>query len=276
MTVAAPTGTSALAHPAASPVPTPARRRRGGGRLLLWATTLAVLFAVWQAVLTLGLAQPMLLPPVADVLATAGTLIVSPAFLAQAGVTVAEVMVAFLIAAPLGVVLGIAIGESAYWSRVLQPIIFTIFSIPKTIFLPMFILAFGINFAQKVGFGVFSTIFIVLICAFSALESVKADQVRVARVYGATPLQIALRVYLPAMAPVLLEAVRLAMIFNLTGILLAEMYASRAGLGQLVANWGENFQLKELLAAILIISAAAILFNETVRWFEARCEHWRS
>ena len=78
------------------------------------------------------------------------------------------------------------------------------------------------------------------------------------------------------MAPILLEAVRLAMIFNLTGILLAEMYASRAGLGQLIANWGENFMLKELLAGILLISAAAILFNEAVRWFEQRCEHWRT
>jgi ABC-type nitrate/sulfonate/bicarbonate transport system permease component len=78
------------------------------------------------------------------------------------------------------------------------------------------------------------------------------------------------------MAPVLLEAVRIAMIFNLTGILLAEMYASRAGLGQLIASWGENYMLKELLAGILLIAAAAILFNEAVRWFEARCEHWRS
>ena len=66
------------------------------------------------------------------------------------------------------------------------------------------------------------------------------------------------------------------LIFNLTGILLAEMYASRAGLGQLISSWGENFMLRELLAGILLISAVAILFNETVRWLEARLEHWRA
>jgi ABC-type nitrate/sulfonate/bicarbonate transport system permease component len=98
----------------------------------------------------------------------------------------------------------------------------------------------------------------------------------VARAYGATTSQIAWRVYLPSMAPILLEAVRLAMIFNLTGILLAEMYASRAGLGQLISTWGENFMLRELLAGILLISGAAILFNEIVRGFEARLEHWRA
>jgi len=250
--------------------------KSGGGGLVVWVAALGALFGIWQGALALGLMQPELLPPVADVLATAFDLVRRPSFLGHVGVTMAEVMVAFVIAVPLGILAGTAISESPYWSQVLKPIVFLIFSIPKTIFLPMFILAFGINFGQKVCFGVFSTIFIVLISSFSALESIKSDHVRVARAYGATRSQIAWRVYLPSMAPILLEAVRLAMIFNLTGILLAEMYASRAGLGQLIANWGENFMLKELLAGILLISAAAILFNEAVRWFEQKCEHWRT
>jgi len=244
--------------------------------LLAWAAAAALLAAAWQATLWFGLLPPELLPPLGEVLAAAARLAGSGTFLMHAGVTLAEVMLAFVIAVPLGLAIGFAIAESPYWSAVLKPIVFLVFSIPKTVFLPMFILAFGITFAQKVAFGVFSTVFIVLISSFAALEAVKTDQVRVARAYGATKVQIALRVYLPAMAPILLEAVRIAMIFNLTGVLLAEMYASRAGLGQLVANWGENFMLKELLAGILLISVAAILFNEAVRWFEARCEHWRT
>ncbi len=263
--------------PAASAT-SPGRTAAAGiGRgLLVWAGGLAVLFGSWQATLSFGLMPPELLPPIADVLGTAADLVTQAGFLRHVGVTMAEVMVAFVIAVPLSIILGVAIAENRYWSEVLKPIIFLVFSIPKTIFLPMFILAFGINFAQKVGFGVFSTVFIVLISTFSALESVKSDHVRIARAYGATPVQIAARVYLPSMAPILLEAVRLAMIFNLTGILLAEMYASRAGLGQLIASWGENFMLKELLAGILLIAAAAILFNESVRWFESKCEHWRA
>ncbi len=244
--------------------------------LAAWAVALALLAAVWQACLGLGLLAPELLPPIGEVLATAGGLLVSPSFLRHAGVTMAEVALAFVIAVPAGIAAGFAIAESRYWGEVFKPIVFLVFSIPKTVFLPMFILAFGITFAQKIAFGVFSTVFIVLISSFAALEAVKSDQVRVARAYGASTRQIALRVYLPAMAPVLLEAVRIAMIFNLTGVLLAEMYASRAGLGQLIANWGENFMLKELLAGILLISAMAVLFNEAVRWIEARCEHWRT
>jgi NitT/TauT family transport system permease protein len=78
------------------------------------------------------------------------------------------------------------------------------------------------------------------------------------------------------MLPVLLEALRLAMIFNFTGVILAEMYASRNGLGHLISDWGENFMLRQLLAGVLLVSAIAIAFNESIRWVEKRCGHWRT
>ena len=146
----------------------------------------------------------------------------------------------------------------------------------KSIFLPMFILVFGVGFAQKVGFGFFSTIFIVIMSTTTAVESVKVEHLTVARSYGATPMQTAFRVYLPSMLPVLLEALRISMIFNLTGVILAEMYASRDGIGHQIATWGENFQMKQLLAGVLMIAVIAIAFNELVRWVETRCSHWRT
>src|ERR1700754_106315 len=158
----------------------------------------------------------------------------------------------------------------------MKPLLFFAFSIPKSIFLPMFILLFGVGFAQKVGFGFFSTIFIVIMSTTTAVESVRVDHLKVARSYGATPMQTAFRVYLPSMLPVLLEALRISMIFNLTGVMLAEMYASREGIGHLIANWGENFQMRQLLAGVLMVAAIAIAFNELVRRVKTRCSHWRT
>jgi NitT/TauT family transport system permease protein len=78
------------------------------------------------------------------------------------------------------------------------------------------------------------------------------------------------------MLPVLLETLRISMIFNFTGVLIAEMYASRTGIGHLIASWGENFQMKQLFAGVLLLAAAAILFNEALRWMEARVSAWRA
>lgn len=233
-------------------------------------------FGAWELAPRAELVDPRLLPRLSDVLVTLTQLLSTAKFWSHLTATLQVTVVAFLIAVPLGAVLGILIAESRFASAVFKPLVFFIFSIPKSIFLPIFILVFGIAFWQKVAFGIFSTIFIVMMTAFAAIESVRADHLRVARSYGATTFQTVTRVYLPSMTPVLLEAVRLAMIFNFTGILLAEMYASREGLGNVIGAWGQGFQLRQLLAAILLVAGLSIVFNEIVRYFEAKCEHWRS
>ena len=168
------------------------------------------------------------------------------------------------------------IAENEYAGDIFKPILFYVFSVPKSIFLPMFILVFGIGFQQKVAYAAFTTTFVVLMSATAAVESVKAEHVLVARSYGATRGQILRRVYVPSMMPILLETLRIAMIFNFTGVMIAEMYASRTGIGHLIASWGENFQMRQLFAGVILLATMAILFNEAVRFLEARCSTWRT
>jgi NitT/TauT family transport system permease protein len=234
------------------------------------------LFAIWEMLSRTGIVNPRLLPSASDTLTTLGDLLQRASVQKDLAVTATEVVTAFALAVPVGALIGFLIAENKYFSDVAKPLLFFAFSIPKSIFLPMFILMFGVGFAQKVGFGFFSTIFIVIMSTTTAVESVKVEHLTVARSYGATAVQTAFRVYLPSMLPVLLEALRISMIFNLTGVILAEMYASRDGIGHQIATWGENFQMKQLLAGVIMIAVIAIAFNELVRWVETRCSHWRT
>lgn len=236
---------------------------------------IGVIFLAWEGLSRFGLVDQRLLPSAGAVLTSAYDLILSETFRAHLWVTLMEVVTAFVIAVPVGICLGLVIAESPYMSEVFKPLVFFIFSIPKSIFLPMFILAFGIGFGQKVAFGVFSSVFIMMMTAFAAMEAVRKEYVMVAKASGASFFQTVFRVYVPSMAPVLLEAVRLAMIFNFTGILLAEMYASRIGIGNQIGLWGQSYMLDKLLAGIMIVSVLAIGFNEFIRSLEIRLEHWR-
>ena len=249
------------------------------GTFAIKATRVAIVvavFAIWELVSRTGIVNPRLLPSASDTLVMLWELLQRAAIRNDLMVTASEVLTAFILAVPVGALIGFAIAENRYFAEVAKPLLFFAFSIPKSIFLPMFILVFGVGFSQKVGFGFFSTIFIVIMSTTTAVESVKVEHLTVARSYGATPLQTALRVYLPSMLPVLLEALRISMIFNLTGVILAEMYASREGIGHQIATWGENFQMKQLLAGVIMIAVIAMTFNELVRSVETRCSHWRT
>ena len=234
------------------------------------------IFAVWEMLSRTGIVNPRLLPSASDTIVTLTDLLGRSSVRSDILVTGAEVLTAFVISVPIGALIGVLIAENRYFAEVAKPLLFFAFSIPKSIFLPMFILVFGVGFSQKVGFGFFSTIFIVIMSTTAAVESVKPENLLVARSYGATPAQTIWRVYVPSMLPVLLETLRISMIFNLTGVMLAEMYASREGIGHLIANWGENFMMRQLLAGVLMVAVIAMTFNELVRWVETRCSHWRT
>lgn len=237
---------------------------------------LVLLVALWEVITQLGLVNPALLPPASKVGLTLVDLLGRESVWKAIAVSARETLTSYVIAVPIGVGIGWFLAENRYWGAVFKPFFYFLFSIPKSVFLPMFILAIGIGFSQKVAFGVFSTIFIVVISISSALESVSANHKLVAQCYGASRGQIARYVYLPSMLPAVLETLRLAMIFNFTGIMLAEMYVSREGMGHMIGNWGENYMLPQLLAGVVIVSCAAVLFNESVRLLEKKYEHWRT
>jgi NitT/TauT family transport system permease protein len=244
--------------------------------ILVRLALLALVLGAWEVLPRTGTINPLLLPPLSDVLATLANLMGRSSVQEAVAVTAMEVVVAFIIAVPLGAAAGILIAESEYLGQVFKPMLFYVFSIPKSIFLPMFILVFGIGFEQKVAYAAFTTAFVVLMSATAAVESVRPDHVLVARSFGATRAQILRRIYVPSMLPILLETLRIAMIFNFTGVMIAEMYASRTGIGHLIANWGENFQMPQLFAGVIVLSAVAILFNEAVRALEEQCSTWRT
>ena len=235
-----------------------------------------MVLAAWEWLPRWAIVNATLLPPLSDVLAMFFTMLGRSQVQEAIGVTTGEVVLAFMFAVPIGAGVGVLVAESEYFGQIFRPMLFYVFSIPKSVFLPMFILVFGIGFEQKVAYAAFSTVFIVIMSAAAAVESVKADHVLVARSYGATRTQVLTRVYVPSMLPFLLEALRISMIFNFTGVMIAEMYASRSGIGQLIASWGENFQMPQLFAGVMLLAVAAIAFNETVRWLEARCSAWRT
>lgn len=129
---------------------------------------------------------------------------------------------------------------------------------------------FGIGFFEKVVFGITHAYFVIVINTFAAVRSVPAPYVVAARSFGATPTQIYLRIYLPAMLPLVLTGLRLGMIFCIIGVLLTEMYASRYGIGHRIFGWGEAYQVPQLIAGVIIVSVLTIIVNEAMRLLEVR------
>jgi ABC-type nitrate/sulfonate/bicarbonate transport system permease component len=242
---------------------------------LIAAAAILALFALWEGLARLGLVDPSLEPAPSVVAAALVRLAGRPEVLASLGVTAWEVAAAFLLATPLGLGLGFLLAEVPALGALFRPLVNFLFGVPKSIFLPVFILVFGVSIPQKIAFGVFTTIFVLIVGGIAAVQSVPPELITVSRAYGASRAQIAREIYLPAMAPILLESARLGMVFNITAVLLCEIYGARDGIGYRIASWGENLQMPQLYAALVIVAAAAVAVNEALRAVESRLGAWR-
>ena len=243
-------------------------------RFIVAAGVLGVVF-LWEVLVRHGVLDASLAPAPSTILDALRRLARRPEVLASLWVTAWEVLAAFLVAAPIGLLIGFTLAEVPFCGALFRPLVNFLFGVPKSIFLPVFILVFGVSIPQKIAFGVFTTLFVVITGGIAAVESVPRELVTVSRVYGATRWQVIREIYLPSMAPILLESVRLGMIFNITAVLLCEIYGARDGIGYRIAAWGENLQMPQLYAALVIVAAAAVAVNEVLRAIEARLGFWR-
>src|ERR1700754_1095486 len=174
--------------------------RAGIGVITARVAIVVALFAIWETLSRSGIVNPRLLPSASDTLATLGELLQRASVRKDLVVTATEVVTAFALAVPVGALIGFLIAENRYFADVAKPLLFFAFSIPKSIFLPMFILVFGVGFSQKVGFGFFSTIFIVIMST-TAARPVKANISRVARSMAPTATRPPFRVFCRALLP---------------------------------------------------------------------------
>ncbi|MSQ27022.1 MAG: ABC transporter permease [Dehalococcoidia bacterium] len=245
-------------------------------RTLGQISIVALLFVVWQAVVSFGLISRRLLPSPTDVLEVLPKMVGEGDLLPAIGSTALELVIATAIAVPFGILVGFLVGESPALTRAVGPFLYLWTAIPKSLFLPLFILSMGVGEDQKVAFGVFQAFFIIAVSTIAAVQSVPQGLLLVGRALRATRFQMYLRIYLPYMLPSVLQGVRIGVIFAGSGILFAEMLVSRVGLGRLINIWGSGNLLRELFAGVFIAALGTITLTELFRAYERRVGKWRS
>jgi NitT/TauT family transport system permease protein len=243
--------------------------------VLAQAAFIVLLIGAWEFGDRVGAIDPSVLPAPSAVATALRSLLRSSAFLADAWDTIVRVVAAFVIGAPIALATGFLMGENVGVGRSLSPIFNLVLAVPQSIFLPIFVLVLGLGFTEKLIFGITHVFFVVAINAMAAVREVPHGQIVLARSFGAGKLRIYRSIYLPSMAPQIVTGLRLGVIFDIIGILLAEMYASQSGLGVLLLRWGESYDVDKLMAATVLISIATILINETMRIWESRVGRWR-
>jgi ABC-type nitrate/sulfonate/bicarbonate transport system permease component len=246
---------------------------RRDGRLASRSVQVAfvlVLVVLWYVATTRWRVSPLLLPNPVAVLRDFWDILTTGAFIGDLRVTLGELALAFAISASSGVVVGYLISRSQYRIRVFEPLFAGIYSIPIILFLPLYVLFFGLGPASKIALGATISFFPVALSTVAGFGYVDKVLVVAARAMGASDYQLFRFVLLPAALPIMLGGMRMGFTVALLAIIGSETIASLAGLGHRIVHLAESMEMAPMFAYIIFVVAIAAILNILVSTLEAR------
>jgi ABC-type nitrate/sulfonate/bicarbonate transport system permease component len=228
------------------------------------------LILLWYLATTRWGVSGILLPNPVSVAQALGNILASGEFVDDLRVTLTELAVAFAISATSGVAIGYVISRSGYKIRVFEPLFAAIYAVPLILFLPLYILIFGLGPPSKIALGASISFFPVVLNTIAGFGNVDRTLVTAARAMGASDYQLFRFVLLPAAFPVMLTGMRMGFTVALLSIIGSETLASLAGLGHRIVHLAEGMEMARMFAYIAFVVAIAALLNVAV----SRLEKW--
>lgn len=234
-----------------------------------------VLFIVWDLAVRLGFIKAILLPPPLDALGALVTGLAGGPLLHDFGMTVWRTVQAFLIAAIVGMPLGVLLGSSEKAYRSVEFLIDFFRSTPSSALIPLFLMIFGVSEINKVAIAAFGALLIVIFNSAYGVINARKQRVMAAKVMGASRWRVFKDVLIWESLQPSFVGLRSAVSMALVIVIVAEMFiGADSGLGNRIINSQQVMNVRDMYASILAAGALGYALNVLFLMLERRIVHW--
>lgn len=243
---------------------------------LYYCVVPVVILAIWQIISSLGLISPLFLASPHEVLLSFRSSILDNTLLTDAGYTLYRVMVSFIIAALIGVPLGLIMG---YSNKVYALFEFTVEffrSIPTTALFPLFLLAFGVGDEAKIAAAAWGATLVILLNSMYGVHLGKKLRLRVAKTMKIKGLLLFEKVIFPEALPHIFSGFRLAISLCVVIVIVTEMFiGTNAGLGKKIIDAQMVYQTPDMYVGIITAGLIGYILSKLMILLEQGVVHWR-
>jgi NitT/TauT family transport system permease protein len=228
----------------------------------------------WELISRVLVANPLFLAAPSQIIEAIWSLTVSGQMERHVAISAAEFAIGYVIASILGIGFGFGMANNARFKQAMQPWISGLYATPTIALAPLFILWFGIGIWSKVLVVIFLVLFPVTINTEAGLRTTSDRLIEMLRSFGASERQIFFKVSLPSALPFILAGLKLGIGRGLIGVVVAELFGSRAGLGRLISQSADAFNMPELFAGVIVLAVAGIAMTAGFGWVEKKLVPW--
>ena len=218
---------------------------------------------------------PLVVTPLSSIFASFGKMVSTGEIWKHVYASSVEFFWGFVLAAVVGIALGIAIATSDVIRDFVDPWISALYSTPTVALAPLFIIIFGIDTPSKIAVVFLLAVFPVVINTATGIRTTDRVYLEVAHSYCATRGQIFTKVLIPSALPFIVAGLRLAIGRGLVGVVVGELFGARAGLGYLVLTSSQLFDTSGLWVGVFILAGTGILSVVLLQKVERRMAPWR-
>ncbi|ERK13875.1 ABC transporter, permease protein [Pantoea sp. AS-PWVM4] len=234
-----------------------------------------VLFvAVWALVTFSGMVSPTFLADPITMLEQGVSLFTEYNFSLDIGMTVMRVLAGFLLAALIGVPLGIMMGAYKMWEAFLEPFVSFCRYLPASAFVPLLILWAGIGEMQKILVIFIGSFFQIVLMVAVTVSSARRDLVEAAYTLGCSNRSIVCRVLIPGAAPGIAELLRLVLGWAWTYVIVAELIGSESGIGHMIVDSQALLNTGQIIFGIIVIGCIGLVSDYLFKVANRRLFAW--
>ncbi len=252
-----------------------ARTYKAHSSAILGGTAVIAFLALWEWAGSSGAVNPLFSSSPSRILHAFRVLIANGELGHDCAVSGVEFLYGFALAIVIGIPFGILMGWYKPLEAVLDPFVNFFYATPRVALLPLMIIWLGIGINSKIAIVYLGAIFAILISTITGMKTLDASQLKMARSFGATDVQVFKTIALPSSVPFILGGIRLGLGHALVGIVVGELYAATAGVGYLIAVAGNTFQTDKVFVGIVIIAGAGMVLTALFKKIEDHYQSWR-
>jgi NitT/TauT family transport system permease protein len=238
-------------------------------RLVRWGVVILT-FAVLELVTQTGALPPVIMPPPSEIAVSLWELVPTAQFGSDLARTALTVAIAFAIGVVAGVLLGAACWRAPLFGNVLEPYLVTLYAMPTLVFYPILLALMGVGMGPIITIAALMVVIPVTLNVMVALRSINPVLPKLGRSLNCSRGQLYKKVLVPAATPLAVPGVKLGLIYAIIGTVAMEFILADSGLGFRIGKDYREFNIADMWALILAVSALAIVVTSAVGVFERR------
>lgn len=247
----------------------------GNERLAISGAAVLSVLALWEAVADIGLVNPLFISSPSRIAVTGVSLLGSGELSNDLATSGLEFAFGYLLAIAVGIPFGLAIGWYRRLYYLCNPFIDVLNAVPRVTLLPIIIIWFGIGLWSKIVVVFLGAVIPILINTHSGVKTNEQRFLNVARSFGASEFMIFRTIVLPGTMPYIFTGLKYAAGRALLGVIVAELYAATAGIGNFMTVAGNTLQTDKVFVGILIVTAVGLVTVEILNRVERRFDVWK-